>query len=117
MKCPTAFISGYPSCIISEISGNIELIWWRILFCVKADPAITCCFCCDICTIPSCTIDSNYFISLAIIVIFGQTTYVTEFAKRDLTHASNFSTLRMCNSASVGPTALKFGGRPLLSLY
>ena len=28
-----------------------------------------------------------------------------------------FSTLRMCNSASVGPTALKFGGRPFLSLY
>ena len=46
MKCPTAFISGYPSCIISEIRGNIELIWWRILFCVKADPAIACCFCC-----------------------------------------------------------------------
>ena len=47
MKCLTAFISGYPSCIISDIRGNIELIWWRILFCVKADPAIVCCFCCD----------------------------------------------------------------------
>ena len=45
MKCPTAFISGYPSYIISEIRGNIELIWWRILFCIKADPAIECCFC------------------------------------------------------------------------
>ena len=32
-------------------------------------------------------------------------TYVTEFAKRGLKHASNFSTLRMFNSASVGPTA------------
>ena len=43
--------------------------------------------------------------------------YVTEFAKRGLIHASNFSTLRMCNSASVGPRALKFGGRAFLSLY
>ena len=43
--------------------------------------------------------------------------YVIEFAKRGLIHASNFWTLRMCNSASVGPTALKFGGRPFLSLY
>ena len=42
---------------------------------------------------------------------------VTEFAKRGLIHASNVSNLRMCNSASVGPTALKFGGRPFLSLY
>ena len=31
--------------------------------------------------------------------------YVTEFAKRGLIHASNFLTLRMCNSGSVGPTA------------
>ena len=43
--------------------------------------------------------------------------YVTKFAKRGLIHAFNFSTLRMCNSASVGPTALKFRGRPFLSLY
>ena len=44
-------------------------------------------------------------------------TYVTEFAKRGLIHASNFSNLRMCNSASVGPIALTFGGKPFLSLY
>ena len=31
--------------------------------------------------------------------------YVKEFAKRGLIHSSNISTLRMCNSASVGPTA------------
>ena len=43
--------------------------------------------------------------------------YVTEFAKRSLIHASDFSTLRRCNSACVGPTALKFGSRTLLSLY
>ena len=43
--------------------------------------------------------------------------YVTELAKRGLIHASNFLTLRMCNSASVGPTTLQFGGRPFLSLY
>ena len=43
--------------------------------------------------------------------------YVTEFAKRGLIHASDFSTLRMCNSASVGPTALKFGGRTFPSLF
>ena len=42
---------------------------------------------------------------------------VTEFEKRGLIHASDFSTLRMCNSASVGPTALKFGGRTVPSLY
>ena len=29
---------------------------------------------------------------------------MTEFAKRGLIHASDFSTWRMCNSASVGPT-------------
>ena len=43
--------------------------------------------------------------------------YVTEFAKRGLIHASDFSTLRICNSASVGPIALKFGGRTFPSLY
>ena len=43
--------------------------------------------------------------------------YVTKFAKRGLIHASTFLTIRMCNSASVGPTALKVGGRPFLSLY
>ena len=45
------------------------------------------------------------------------TIYVTEFVKRGLIHASDFSTLRMCNSASVGPTALQFGGRTFPSLY
>ena len=49
--------------------------------------------------------------------ISNPTVYVTKFAKRGLIHASNFSTLRMSNSAFVGPTALKFGGRPFLSLY
>ena len=44
-------------------------------------------------------------------------TYVTEFAKRGLIHASDVLTLRMCNSASVGPTALKFCGRTSPSLY
>ena len=43
--------------------------------------------------------------------------YVTEFAKMGLIHASNFSTLRMCNSASIGPTALIFGNKSFLSLY
>ena len=42
---------------------------------------------------------------------------MTKFAKRGLIHASNFSTLRMCNSASVGSTALNFDSRTLLSLY
>ena len=42
---------------------------------------------------------------------------MTEFAKRGLIHASDFLTLRRCNSASVGPTSLKFGGGTLLSLY
>ena len=41
--------------------------------------------------------------------------FVTEFAKRGLTHASNFG--YTCNSACVGPTALKFGSRTSLSLY
>ena len=40
---------------------------------------------------------------------------VTEFAKRGLIHASDFSTLRRCNSASVGPTAMKFDRGTLLS--
>ena len=43
-----------------------------------------------------------------------ETANVTEFAKRGLIHASDFSTLRRCNSASVGPTALIFGSRILL---
>ena len=30
--------------------------------------------------------------------------YVTEFANRGLMHSSNLSTLRMCNSASTGPS-------------
>ena len=41
--------------------------------------------------------------------------YVTKFSKTGLIHASDFSTLRRCNSASVGPTALKFGRGTLLS--
>ena len=40
MKCPTAFISGYPSCIIVEIRGAIALILWQILFSVVTDPAM-----------------------------------------------------------------------------
>ena len=43
--------------------------------------------------------------------------YVTGFAKRGLIHASNFATLRMCNSAHVLPTTLKFGTWPFLSLW
>ena len=42
---------------------------------------------------------------------------VTEFAKGGLIHTSNFSNLRMRNSASIGPTALNFGSRTSLSLY
>ena len=37
--------------------------------------------------------------------------------EKGLIHTSNSSTLRMCNSAFIGPTALKFGSRTLLSLY
>ena len=47
---------------------------------------------------------------------FYKYAYVTEFAKRGLIHASNFSTLRMYNSASIGPTALKFGNNSFPSL-
>ena len=43
--------------------------------------------------------------------------YVTEFAKRGLIHASNYSTLRMCNSTSIGRTALIFGSKSFLSLF
>ena len=42
---------------------------------------------------------------------------MTEFVKSGLIHASNFSTLRICNSACVRPTALKFGSRTFLSLH
>ena len=42
---------------------------------------------------------------------------MTEFVKRGLMHASDVSTLRICNSASVGSTAMKFGGRTFSSLY
>ena len=49
--------------------------------------------------------------------VMASNIYVTEFAKRGLIHASNVSTLRMCNSTSIRPTALKFGSRTLLSLY
>ena len=44
-------------------------------------------------------------------------TYVTEFVKSGLIYASNFLTLRICNSASIGPTALKFGSRTFPSFY
>ena len=50
-------------------------------------------------------------------VFTNPVTYVTEFVKRGLIHASDILTLRRYNSASVGPTALKFGSRTLLSLY
>ena len=43
--------------------------------------------------------------------------YVTKFAKRGLIHAFKFLTLRMCNSASVGPTTLKFCSKTFLVLY
>ena len=42
---------------------------------------------------------------------------MTGFAKRGLIHVSNFATLRMCNSAHVRPTTLKFGTWPFLSLW
>ena len=41
--------------------------------------------------------------------------FATGFVKRGLIHISNFSTLRMCNSACIGPTVLKFDGRTFLS--
>ena len=44
-------------------------------------------------------------------------TNVTEFAKRGLIYASNFSNLRLCNSACVRPTVLKIGNRTILSLH
>ena len=47
MKCSTAFISGYPSCIIVEIRGAIALTYWQILFSVVADPAIVGRFSCE----------------------------------------------------------------------
>ena len=56
------------------------------------------------------------YVCISVLIIYA-VLYVTEFAKRGLIHASNFSTLRRCNSASVGPTALKFGSSTLLSLY
>ena len=46
MKCPTTFISGYLSCVISELHGGMDLIRWQILFCIIVDPAMVCCFCC-----------------------------------------------------------------------
>ena len=42
---------------------------------------------------------------------------VTGFAQRGLIHASNFSTLRKCNSTHVWSGALKFGSRTFLSHY
>ena len=42
---------------------------------------------------------------------------MTRFAKRGLTHISNFLTLRMCNSICVSPTALKFGTRYKIIVY
>ena len=43
--------------------------------------------------------------------------YLTEFTKRGLVHASNFSTLRLCNLTCLWPTALNFGGSTVLSLH
>ena len=47
----------------------------------------------------------------------AKTKIVTKFAKKGLIHTSNVWTLRMCNSASAGPTALKLGRTTFLSLY
>ena len=43
--------------------------------------------------------------------------YVIRFAKRGLIHASNFTTLRMCNSAHVLLTTLKFGTSVAFPIY
>ena len=51
------------------------------------------------------------------IVNTQQTRYVTGFAKRGLMHASNLSTLKICDSAYVRPIAFKFGKLSFLSLY
>ena len=37
--------------------------------------------------------------------------------EKGLIHASNFSNLRICNSACAGHAAMKFGSRTFLSLY
>ena len=42
--------------------------------------------------------------------------YVTDLQK-GLIHSSNSSTSRICNSGSIGSTALKFGSRTFLSMY
>ena len=42
---------------------------------------------------------------------------MTEFAKKGLIHASNFSNSRLCNSACAGSIALKFGSWTVLSLH
>ena len=47
----------------------------------------------------------------------GLDTYVTEFAKKSLIHASNFSSLRLCNSACVWLTGLKFVSMTALSSH
>ena len=54
------------------------------------------------------------------IIITGYSSYIAIYdriCKKGSYTRVQFSALRMCNSASVGPTALKFGGRPFLSLY
>ena len=40
-----------------------------------------------------------------------------QICERGLILESNFSTLRLCNSACVRPTALKFGSGTVLSLH
>ena len=55
--------------------------------------------------------------SLYIQLASNVATYVIGFAKRGLIHASNFLTVRMCNSACVWPTDLKCGSRIVLSVY
>ena len=46
---------------------------------------------------------------------YQYTTINDHICKKGLTHASNFSNLRPCNSAWIWPTALKFGSRTVLS--
>ena len=59
-----------------------------------------------------------YILSYKLAINVLHVMYICDrICEKGLIHASNFSTLRMCNSASVGPTALKFGGKLFLSLY
>ena len=52
-----------------------------------------------------------------VIWLFGYLVICDRICKKGLIHASNSSTLRMCNLASTKLTALKFDNRTLLSLY